>query len=109
MENIINDLYEVIEKRKLENNEGSYTNYLFKKGKEKILKKVGEECTEVIIASMKNNNKEEQVNEMSDLTYHLLVLLNELNIPLEDVCMELKNRRNKINNFKGERKAIDNI
>lgn len=109
MENIINDLYDVIEKRKLENNEGSYTNYLFKKGKEKILKKVGEECTEVIIASMKNNNKEEQVNEMCDLTYHLLVLLNELNIPLEDVCMELKNRRNKINNFKGERKAIDNI
>lgn len=109
MENIINDLYEVIEKRKLENNEGSYTNYLFKKGKEKILKKVGEECTEVIIASMKKNNKEEQVNEMCDLTYHLLVLLNELNIPLEDVCMELKNRRNKINNFKGERKAIDNI
>lgn len=109
MENIINDLYDVIEKRKLENNEGSYTNYLFKNGKEKILKKVGEECTEVIIASMKNNNKEEQVNEMCDLTYHLLVLLNELNIPLEDVCTELKNRRNKINNFKGERKAIDNI
>ena len=109
MENIINDLYEVIEKRKLENNGGSYTNYLFKKGKEKILKKVGEECTEVIIASMKNNNKEEQVNEICDLTYHLLVLLNELNIPLEDVCTELKNRRNKINNFKGERKAIDNI
>lgn len=109
MENIINDLYEVIEKRKLENNEGSYTNYLFKKGKEKILKKVGEECTEVIIASMKNNNKEEQVNEMCDLTYHLLVLLNELNIPLEDLVTELKNRRNKINNFKGERKAIDNI
>lgn len=109
MENIIKDLYEVIEKRKLENNEGSYTNYLFKNGKEKILKKVGEECTEVIIASMKNNNKEEQVNEMCDLTYHLLVLLNELNIPLEDVAMELKNRRNKINNFKGERKPIDNI
>ncbi|CUQ06807.1 phosphoribosyl-ATP diphosphatase [Clostridium baratii] len=109
MENIIKDLYEVIEKRKLENNEGSYTNYLFKSGKEKILKKVGEECTEVIIASMKNNNKEEQVNEMCDLTYHLLVLLNELNIPLEDVVMELKNRRNKINNFKGERKPIDNI
>lgn len=109
MENIIKDIYEVIEKRKLENNEGSYTNYLFKSGKEKILKKVGEECTEVIIASMKNNNKEEQVNEMCDLTYHLLVLLNELNIPLEDVVMELKNRRNKINNFKGERKPIDNI
>ena len=109
MENIIKDLYEVIEKRKLENNEGSYTNYLFKSGKEKILKKVGEECTEVIIASMKNNNKEEQVNEMCDLTYHLLVLLNELNILLEDVVMELKNRRNKINNFKGERKPIDNI
>ena len=53
-------------------------------------------------------NKEEQVNEICDLTYHLLVLLNELNIPLEDVCTELKNRRNKINNFKGERKAIDN-
>ena len=109
MESIIKDLYEIIEKRKSENNEGSYTNYLFKNGKEKILKKVGEECTEVIIASMKDNNKEEQVNEVCDLTYHLLVLLNELNIPLEDVCMELKNRRNKINNFKGERKAIDNI
>lgn len=109
MENIIKDLYEIIEKRKSENNEGSYTNYLFKNGKEKILKKVGEECTEVIIASMKDNNKEEQVNEVCDLTYHLLVLLNELNIQLEDVCMELKNRRNKINNFKGERKAIDNI
>lgn len=109
MESIIKDLYEIIEKRKSENNEGSYTNYLFKNGKEKILKKVGEECTEVIIASMKDNNKEEQVNEVCDLTYHLLVLLNELNIQLEDVCMELKNRRNKINNFKGERKAIDNI
>ncbi|MGL4569891.1 MAG: phosphoribosyl-ATP diphosphatase [Clostridium sp.] len=109
MKDVIKELYDVVQKRKKDGNEGSYTAYLFNSGKDKILKKVGEECTEVVIASMKEDNKEEQVNEVCDLTYHLLVLLNELNIPLEEVYYELEKRRSKINNFKGERKNIENI
>ena len=109
MKDVIKELYEVVQCRKQDGDKGSYTTYLFNSGKDKILKKVGEECTEVVIASMKEDNKEEQVNEVCDLTYHLLVLLNELNIPLEEVYYELEKRRSKINNFKGERKNIENI
>ena len=102
MDEKLSDLYEVILERKNEFSEGSYTNYLFEKGIDKILKKVGEECTEVIISS-KGDNKEEQISEICDLTYHVLVLMAELNISVEEISKELGKRRTKINNFKGER------
>lgn len=104
----LSDLYNVILERKNGNNEGSYTSYLFEKGIDKILKKVGEECTEVVISS-KGDNKEEQINEICDLTYHVLVLMAELNISVEEVSKELEKRRSKINNLKGERKPITNV
>ena len=108
MENIINELYEVIKDRKENRDESSYTSYLFNNGIDKILKKLGEECTEVII-SAKNNNKEEQVLEIGDLIYHLLVTMSELNISIEDVEKELNKRRKKINNLKKERREIEEI
>lgn len=104
----LSDLYNVILERKNGKNEGSYTSYLFEKGIDKILKKVGEECTEVVISS-KGDNKEEQINEICDLTYHVLVLMAELNISVEEVSKELEKRRSKINNLKGERKPITNV
>lgn len=108
MDNIIKELYAVIEDRK-ENRDGkSYTSYLFNKGVDKILKKLGEECTEVII-SAKNNSKEEQILEMGDLIYHLLVTMVELGVSVEDIEKELKSRRGKIGNLKAERKPIDEI
>lgn len=108
MKNIIKDLYEVILERKNGNSEGSYTSYLFEKGIDKILKKVGEESTEVII-SAKGNDKDEQVNEICDLSYHLLVMMAELGITVDEVEEQLKKRREKINNFKGERKEIKKV
>lgn len=108
MENIIKELYEVIKDRKEKRDESSYTSYLFNNGIDKILKKLGEECTEVII-SAKNNNKEEQVLEIGDLIYHLLVTMAELNITIEDVEKELNKRRKKINNLKQERREIEEI
>ena len=84
-------LYELIEGRKTDPKEGSYTTYLFDKGLEKILKKVGEECTEVIIAGGKRD-KEETVFEISDLCYHVLVLMVELGISVEDITRELEKR-----------------
>ena len=108
MDNVINKLYKTILDRKINGQKGSYTKYLFTKGKEKILKKVGEEATEVVISSLAES-KEDQVNEICDLTYHILVLMAELDIPLELVEDELSKRNNKINNFKGERKKIENI
>ena len=78
------------------------------KGIEKILKKVGEESTEVVIASL-NSSKEEQVGEICDLTYHVLVLMAELGITLEDIAKELEKRREKSNNFKGERRPIEKL
>lgn len=108
MENIINELYEVIKDRKENRDESSYTSYLFNRGIDKILKKLGEECTEVII-SAKNNIKEEQVLEIGDLIYHLLVLMVEMDISIEDVEEELKNRRKKIKNLKNERREIKEL
>lgn len=108
MEKVLQDLYKTILDRKENGEDGSYTVYLFQKGLEKILKKIGEESTEVVISSL-GNDKEEQVNEICDLTYHLLVLMAELNISLESIEDELKIRRDKINNFKGERKDIEKI
>lgn len=100
--------FNTILERKESAEDGSYTAYLFKKGKEKILKKVGEEATEVVIASM-TNNKEELVGEICDLTYHVLVLMADSGLTLEDIDAELKKRREKSNNFKGERKPIENL
>ncbi|MEL7602826.1 MAG: bifunctional phosphoribosyl-AMP cyclohydrolase/phosphoribosyl-ATP diphosphatase HisIE [Bacillota bacterium] len=84
-------LYALIAGRKAELPAGSYTTYLFEKGKEKILKKVGEECTEVIIAAMKDN-REETIYEISDLAYHVLVLLCELGIEPQAIRDELARR-----------------
>ena len=84
-------LYHLIEGRKTDPKEGSYTTYLFNKGLEKILKKVGEESTEVIIAGCKRD-KEETVYEISDLAYHVMVLMIELGISIEDVTRELEKR-----------------
>lgn len=84
-------LMELIKGRKTEKKEGSYTTYLFEKGLDKILKKVGEECTEVIIAA-KDNNKGETVYEIADLIYHLSVLMIEQGISLEDIRAELASR-----------------
>ena len=84
-------LYRLIEGRKECPKEGSYTTYLFEKGKDKILKKVGEECTEVLIGAAKND-KEETVYEIADLAYHLLVLMVEMGISLEDIIVEESKR-----------------
>ena len=81
----------VIEGRKIEKKEGSYTTYLFEKGIDKILKKVGEECTEVIIAG-KANDKAETIYEISDLVYHVMVLMIEMGISLDDIHKELASR-----------------
>lgn len=84
-------LMKLIEGRKTERTEGSYTTYLFDKGLDKILKKVGEESTEVIIGA-KGGDKKETIYEIADLTYHLLVLMIEMGISLEDVHDELASR-----------------
>ncbi len=84
-------LFELIEDRKESRPEGSYTTYLFNSGLDKILKKVGEEATETIVAS-KNQGTDELVGEASDLIYHLMVLLVERGISLEEITRELKNR-----------------
>ena len=79
--------------------EGSYTCYLFDKGLDKILKKVGEECAETIIAA-KNDSAEDTVGEISDLIYHLMVMMAQKEIPLADVLAELDRRSAKIGNLK---------
>ena len=84
-------LMQVIEGRKREKKEGSYTTYLFEKGIDKILKKVGEECTEVIIAG-KADDKAETIYEISDLVYHVMVLMIEMGISLDDIRNELASR-----------------
>ena len=86
-----NALYDMIKGRKTSPKEGSYTTYLFDKGMDKILKKVGEESTEVIIAGAKND-KEETIYEIADLAYHIMVMMVEQGISLEDVTAELSRR-----------------
>ena len=99
MNDTLKNLYAVVEGRKAEPQEGSYTCYLFDKGLDKILKKVGEECAETIIAA-KNGVQEETVGEISDLIYHLTVMMVQCGIPLEAVMNELDTRSAKIGNLK---------
>ena len=99
MNDTLQTLYKVVEGRKANPQEGSYTSYLFDKGLDKILKKVGEECSETIIAA-KNGQQEDTVGEISDLLYHLTVMMVQQNIPLEAVMEELDRRSNKIGNLK---------
>ena len=96
---ILKELYNVVLDRKENSQEGSYTCYLFEKGLDKILKKVGEEVSETIIAA-KNNDNNELKNEICDLLYHILVLMANQNLPWEDVKEILEERRAKIGNLK---------
>ena len=96
---ILHELYETVEGRRQEKQEGSYTCYLFEKGLDKILKKCGEECSEVIIAA-KNGDNAETVLEISDLLYHLTVLMVNEGLPLSAVEEELTARSRKIGNLK---------
>jgi phosphoribosyl-ATP pyrophosphohydrolase/phosphoribosyl-AMP cyclohydrolase len=89
---LLHELYEVIKSRQLERPEGSYTTYLFDKGLDKILKKVGEESAETIIAA-KNDDPKQLVSETADLLYHLLVMLVACDVNLDDVRNELAQRR----------------
>jgi phosphoribosyl-ATP pyrophosphohydrolase/phosphoribosyl-AMP cyclohydrolase len=89
---ILQEVYDVIVDRTINPKEGSYTNYLFEKGLDKILKKVGEESAEVIIAA-KNKSKDEIRYEIADLFYHLFVLMVERGVRLDDIYEELKGRR----------------
>ena len=88
----LNELYEIIKNRKAQPKEGSYTNYLFDKGLDKILKKVGEEATEVVIAA-KNEDPQELIYETADVLYHLLVLLAEKNIPVSYTHLDVYKRQ----------------
>lgn len=87
----MDSLMELIEGRKAEKKEGSYTTYLFDKGVDKILKKIGEESTEVIIAA-KSDDKKETIYEIADLAYHVMVLMVEAGISLDDIRGELASR-----------------
>lgn len=98
MDYIRND-YETILERKNAKEEGSYTCYLFEQGIDKILKKVGEESTEMVIAA-KNSVKEDTVGEICDLIYHTLVMMVDQNITIEDVEAELHKRAEKTGNLK---------
>lgn len=91
---IVHEITDEIKNRRANPVEGSYTTYLFREGLDKILKKVGEETTEVVIGA-KNRDKAEVTSELADLTYHTLVLMEELGVSVEDVKNELRKRRPK--------------
>ena len=99
MNDTLEGLFAVVKQRKEHFEEGSYTCYLFAQGLDKILKKCGEECSEMIIAA-KNNDKDELTNEMCDLIYHMMVLMAEQGVELSDIGGILEQRRKKIGNLK---------
>lgn len=103
----LDGLYSLLEGRKKEMPEGSYTTYLFQKGLDKILKKVGEESTEVIIAG-KAEDKKETVYEIADLAYHIMVLMVQMGISVEDIHRELASRHVIDHKVKQEKMASDN-
>ncbi len=96
---VLRALYDTVLNRRENKKEGSYTCYLFEKGLDKILKKVGEECSETIIAA-KNGDNSETVYEIADLIYHLTVMMVEEGIELDDVLAELDKRSEKTGNLK---------
>lgn len=100
-------LYDIIVDRKENKRDDSYTCYLLESGLDKILKKCGEECSEMIIAS-KNDDKEELANEMCDLLYHMMVLMAQTGVEMEDVANILEERRQKIGNLKKFKKTDKN-
>jgi phosphoribosyl-ATP pyrophosphohydrolase len=106
--NIIQELYKIIEERRENPIKGSYTSYLFEEGLDKILKKIGEESSEVIIGS-KNNTPKEVISEISDLAYHVLVLMVLQGIKIEDIVTELEKRSEKICNKKQKKENIASI
>ncbi len=99
MKDALSELYEVVLERKNERREGSYTCYLFEKGLDKILKKCGEECAEVIIAA-KNGDNADTANEICDLLYHLTVLMAAQGISVDEVNAILRERGKKAGNLK---------
>ncbi len=103
----VTGLYELLEGRKKDMPEGSYTTYLFSKGTDKILKKIGEECTEVIIAG-KADDKAETVYEIADLMYHTMVLMVNMGISVEDIRKELASRHIIDHKVKQEKMTGDN-
>ena len=103
----VDGLYDMLLDRKATMPEGSYTSYLFSKGVDKILKKVGEESTEVIIAA-KADDKAETIYEIADLTYHIMVLMTEMGISLEEVRKELASRHIIDHKVKQEKMTFSN-
>lgn len=97
--NVLQGLYQVVLSRQQTKEEGSYTCYLFEKGIDKILKKCGEECTEMVIAA-KNKDNDELANEICDLLYHMLVMMAERGLQWSEVEAILEQRRQKIGNLK---------
>lgn len=93
------DMYDVVVDRRANPQEGSYTCYLFDKGIDKILKKCGEECTEMVIAA-KNNDKDELSNEINDLLYHMIVMMVDRGVTVEDIEKIMDERSQKIGNLK---------
>ena len=89
---ILEEVYQVVSDRKINPKEGSYTNYLFNEGIDKICKKIGEEAAEVIIGA-KNNNHDEIRYEIAALVYHLIVLMVDRGLTWDDICQELRMRR----------------
>ncbi len=98
-DSVLNALYQTVINRKNNPQEGSYTCYLFEQGLDKILKKVGEECSETIIAA-KNGDNKETVLEISDLLYHLTVMMVEQGIKIDEIYAELEKRSEKTGNLK---------
>lgn len=107
MSDALKSLYDVVRERREHPQEGSYTCYLFEKGIDKILKKIGEECSETIIAA-KNGLAADTVSEISDLFYHIIVMMVDQNIAFEDVLLELESRGKKIGNLKKSKNTDKN-
>lgn len=102
---VIRSLYDVVMSRKGVHEEGSYTCYLFESGLDKILKKVGEECAETIIAA-KNGDNTALTGEICDLAYHVIVLMTERGVSLDEILAELDTRAKKMHNLK-QMKSVD--
>lgn len=107
MSDALERLYSVIESRREKAEEGSYTAYLFREGLDKILKKIGEECAETLIAA-KNGEPKELTSEVSDLIYHVLVMMVNEGLPLQAVTDELDRRAEKSGNLKSFHKTDKN-